>query len=566
MRLIIVSVFAALISLQASSMSQRIIYDYDHYLILSERYFDMQNFDSCLHYNYILAHYYTQNKDTVGIVNTWYHIGIINLLQNKPTRAQAALIIAKRYITNRTDVNKELKIIFYNLSSKALPEFRTPAGLSSGYMRKLSYLAQLYKAIFDLQNNQFNNTVKTSLQQLICNMTIQADTNWFGYAKANMLMGEIFYNTDDYIKCIPYYESAINTLEKLRKINVDWVNSYRCFLSALYNTGQKEKQDASFKRIEKNNLIKKRRYSYYFIKGEYLRFTFVKEALAAYLQAYYTVDTLFDDRNALNLKIFYYYANSGQYDSAKVWLKKLDQNDMNDFDMIRTAYSCAKIRDIVIGDRLAKKVELKKFWYSKEILYWLGRYYFIKNDYTKSENYHNLYIHCLLSTNYDYFYDKLMSYSDLGYCYWYDKAEYKKSLECYHKAVYAVTRTNAPADYYQIPDINHSFSDKNLARELANKAECFYEISHMRNTKADTIRDLKASLNNLELSMIVAHRYKMSLSSDEQRYQYADCFQYRYPYIVKVCLELYRQTGDPTYANKAFDHSEKSKSSMLLST
>jgi CHAT domain-containing protein len=159
-----------------------------------------------------------------------------------------------------------------------------------------------------------------------------------------------------------------------------------------------------------------------------------------------------------------------------------------------------------------------------------------------------------------------MGFSDLGYFYWYGKADYKKSLEYYHKAVFELVHTRAPDNYYQMPDINKSFGDKELARELGNKGECFYEVSHLCKTKAETILDLKASLDNLELSEIVAHRYKMSLSSDEQRYQYADGIQHRYPYIINVCIVLYSQTGDTNYARKAFEYSEKSKSSMLLST
>src|ERR1035437_2670440 len=66
---------------------------YDNYVKLSVRNFNLENFDSCLHYNYILAYWYTSDKDTIATVNTWYAIAIINLLQEKYSQAQAAQII-----------------------------------------------------------------------------------------------------------------------------------------------------------------------------------------------------------------------------------------------------------------------------------------------------------------------------------------------------------------------------------------------------------------------------------------------------------------------------------------
>lgn len=106
----------------------------ERYAQLSEKYFDKQNFDSCLHFNYILAHYYTQNNDTIDIVTTWYNIGIINLLQKKPAQANGAQIIANQYISiKNNETYDQLKSIYNSiLNFKRLPTDLTGFGNLSG--------------------------------------------------------------------------------------------------------------------------------------------------------------------------------------------------------------------------------------------------------------------------------------------------------------------------------------------------------------------------------------------------------------------------------------------------
>ena len=547
---------------------------YERYTILSEKYFDKQEFDSCLHYHYILAHYYSNNHDTINLVNTWYNIAIVNLLQEKHAQAQAARIIAHQYITSNNTSYRRLDNVYYSIrefkthntkSMYDLSGFRNLTGHACIFFRRLCYIQPLLKGEYDYRNKDLTSA-KIILHKLLRELKEKGDVNWFGYARANMLMGDCFYEKNEYFNSIFYYETAIRIYEINQIYNTDWMNTYRRFLDALWYTGQSEKRDSCFQRIEKGDFIKKTRAGYYFIKGDYLKYTSKQETSDAYLQAYYSSNFDTKTKNDLTERIIYQYVNSGQYDKAKVWMKKFDDNHADDYDKLVFAYCCAKLGDTIRGNNLIKSLEIKKLWFYKDMVFWVGQYFFEAKNYKKAELYYTLCERYLLKNKSHNYYFNMNTFSRLGYFYWFGKANYRRSLEYYHKAVCQLVNEQVPDDLYQIPDINKSISDLEYSRELSNKAQAFYEVSKLQKTKAGKLRDLKASLANLEASLAVAYRYKMSLSRDEQRYEYADNIKYRYPYVINVCIELYRETGDIQYAHKAFEYAEKSKASLLLST
>jgi len=547
--------------------------DYNRYIRSSERCFDVQNFDSCLYYHYILAHYYANKHDNAGLVNAWYNIAIIDLLQKKYAQAKAAQTIACQYILHNMNNYNDLRNIYYSIldvknqaSRKLLPSITLNlTGLKPALLRKLYYMPQLSKAEYEYNNDQLTQA-KETLWQLLHDLKEKSDTNWFGYAKANMLIGEILYTIDDYIHSLVYYEIAIHIYESNNIFDDDWMTAYNHFLYDLLFTGQSEKRDSCFRRIERSNLINKNRARYYFIKGDFVRSISYEEAIEAYLQAYNSPLLGVVSRNKLISRIAYFYVRTEQYDQAMVWLKKLDTVNMENYDKARIAYSYFKLGDINRGDALMKGIENKELDYNEDILFWLSKYYFETKNYDKAGVYYNLYALYLLKAYENEHYYTMNGFSALGYFYWYGKADYWRSLQYYHKAVFELVKEHAPADIYQMPDINQSINDQFLTRELNNKGEAFYAVSKLRKTKVEILRDLKASLANFELSFTVAHKYKMSLSRDEQRYEYANYIQHRFPYIINVCLDLYQKTSQQVYANKAFEYAEKSKASLLLST
>jgi len=531
----------------------------------------MQRIDSCLYYNYILAHWYTLDKDTTGIVEAWYSIAIINLLQKKYLQAQAARTIAHWYIPN----NKRYKHLEHIYNSVLQFKQRTPPLMQNysdfhnlptlSLIGKLCYLQPLLKSEDDYQNYQFKEA-KAILQKLLNDMKSKRDTNWFGYAKTNMLMGKCHYTKDD-IYSIPYYETAIRIYEAKNIYNSDYADSYRCFLDALWVTGQCEKRDTYFQRLTKINLLGKNRSEYYFIKADFVRFYSPKEALNGYLQAYYTIDESKESRNKLKKKIIYYYTMTDQYEKAIEWFKKTNLENINSLDKIMIGHSYFKLGYISTSqDYIRSALKSYEVDHDLNVLYWVAKYYLGIKQSSKAESYYKLFLQLMLKLYSNDHPRIAISYGALGYFYWFGTADYQKSLEYYHRAVFQLVKGETPKDLYRLPDINKSFDDKDLSLELNNKAEAFYEVAKLKKDKNIRLRELKASLANLELSFTVAYRYKMGLSLDEQRFEFADNIKHRFPYIIKVCNTLHKETGNIFYAKKAFEYAEKSKASLLLST
>ena len=541
------------------------------YARLSVRYFELQNFDSCLYNNYILAHYYTIHHDSASIVKTWYSIAFVNILQEKYTQAQAAQMIALRYIRQKTTFYKDLSNIYNNLLNhtylslpyKVSPDLKTIKSSSIPF-DKLTYTQQLLKSMYNYNHKKYNLS-KTLLSGLLYSLEKQGYTNWFGYAKSNLLMGECLYAQYDYIHCISYCKIAINFYEKNQSYNTNLATAYRKLLNAWWYTGQSEKRDSCFRIIEKSKLIKKCRAGYYFIRGDFIRDFSTQEAIYCYLQAYYSQD-VDSNKTELNKHLIFYYALTGQFDKALLWFNKLDASVADDFDKVMAAYSYNKSGEINKSNALMAGIKESDHWYDQTIFYWLGKFYLETKNYGRAEYYYTRYMTYLVNSSRANNYFNSIGYSALGYCYWFSRADYQRSLQLYHKAVFALVNQEAPDNYFQMPDIDKSISDKDLARELSNKAEALYEVSKQCKTRKEQIRHLQASFNNLELSLNLSNHYKMRLATDEQRFSYADLIKYEYPYVINVCLALYDKTGKQWYVNKAFEYAEKGKASLLLST
>jgi hypothetical protein len=242
---------------------------YERYAKLSVRNFNVQNFDSCIHYNYILAHKYSLDGDSANLANTWNFIAIINLLQEKYSRAQAARIIAHRFGFHNKKLDYVYKSILEYKNNRIIPQgisiHEISEGLSAIPFSKLIYIQPLLKAKNDFRNGQFSEIVIT-LQRLLSDMKAKGSTDWFGYAEACLLLGDCFYFVDDHIHSISYYEASIRISEKNQMYNITWINSYGGMLNALWFTGQSEKRDSCFQRIEKEGVINNNRAAYYSVK------------------------------------------------------------------------------------------------------------------------------------------------------------------------------------------------------------------------------------------------------------------------------------------------------------
>lgn len=157
-----------------------------------------------------------------------------------------------------------------------------------------------------------------------------------------------------------------------------------------------------------------------------------------------------------------------------------------------------------------------------------------------------------------------MIYNFTGIYYW-NKGDFRKSLQEFQKALLAVLPDESGKGLFADLNFSRCTSYKSLIEYLNNKGEAFYQLSKQQRNKDEEIKYLKECYKNLNLSIEQMYRYKLRLSSEEQKYLYSGLKSRRYPNIIKVCLELYKLTGDIQYHYKAFEFAEQGRAAIMLS-
>ncbi|NJO92766.1 MAG: hypothetical protein HC831_30220 [Chloroflexia bacterium] len=125
-------------------------------------------------------------------------------------------------------------------------------------------------------------------------------------------------------------------------------------------------------------------------------------------------------------------------------------------------------------------------------------------------------------------------YNRIGNYYWVNKEDYSKALEYFHKAALALLPHESNPDFYADLNYRSCISVLNLITALNNKGEAFYQLSKIRNTKKESLRDLKECYKNLGLSLDYMYSYKMQQTTEEQKYFYSNFTSHKYPNFIKV--------------------------------
>lgn len=161
-------------------------------------------------------------------------------------------------------------------------------------------------------------------------------------------------------------------------------------------------------------------------------------------------------------------------------------------------------------------------------------------------------------------YDLSLVYDYTGNYLW-RKGKFNKALDQFQLSIIAILPNEIDLNPYSNLNYNNCLSYSNLYSYLNNKGETFYQLSKLRNSPNEKIRDLKECLKNLNLSIEQIYTYKMQLSTEEQMFLFSELTNQKYPNIIKVCLELYNLTGDTKYSYQAFRYAEQGRAAIMLS-
>ncbi len=138
----------------------------------------------------------------------------------------------------------------------------------------------------------------------------------------------------------------------------------------------------------------------------------------------------------------------------------------------------------------------------------------------------------------------------------------QEALNEFHAAVRSAVFDFDLNDPYSNPSLdNDIISYPVLMNALYGKAEALLSLYH----EHKDVGALKTCLQSLEVANLLAAKMRSTYQGQESKLFITEFSHSGFDKAIDVAYELYRITGDPEYANKAFIFAEKSKSSVLLS-
>lgn len=139
----------------------------------------------------------------------------------------------------------------------------------------------------------------------------------------------------------------------------------------------------------------------------------------------------------------------------------------------------------------------------------------------------------------------------------------EKALESYRKGINANVFDFSSSDGFQNPELsNEIISEPVLLELLFGKANALSRL-HERSGELDY---LLASLQTLELANMLTEKMRSSYLGEESKLVITGNARVGFDRTIQTAYELYLETNDEAYANKAFVSAEKSKSSVLLAS
>lgn len=146
--------------------------------------------------------------------------------------------------------------------------------------------------------------------------------------------------------------------------------------------------------------------------------------------------------------------------------------------------------------------------------------------------------------------------------------EYTKSFQNIQKALMANCMNYMDSSIFSNPISNIPLSDFILLQTSVLKCRVLQEwadsLQRIGNEN-ESISFYKAAVENYFFCLKIISRLRNSYVSEESKIYLTEKISFIYEDGINICRLLYRKTNDPSYIDKAFSFSEKSKAGLLLS-
>ncbi|MDE5423203.1 CHAT domain-containing protein [Ancylomarina sp. DW003] len=171
-----------------------------------------------------------------------------------------------------------------------------------------------------------------------------------------------------------------------------------------------------------------------------------------------------------------------------------------------------------------------------------------------------------LNKSYDIYLEKFgLKHPDTANCLknfgavYFKEKDYLKALEYYQKALISSTYDFHEQEFVGNPSINQVDGQLATVDIIKDKASTLFEL--YKSTKQ--IKYLKFSLETYNLGIEIIEQIRIAYQDEESKLALNANEEETYSKAIEVAAELYELTGNSAYKEKAFQYSEKAKSSSL---
>jgi CHAT domain-containing protein/TPR repeat protein len=155
-----------------------------------------------------------------------------------------------------------------------------------------------------------------------------------------------------------------------------------------------------------------------------------------------------------------------------------------------------------------------------------------------------------------------LSYKHLG-DYFINRVDYNSALLYYQEALIAIVNDFNDPDIFSNPSINSSLYDIRLLDVLKSKSLAF-KLSSLEQLDLETkVKNMKESLETIELAMQLINRIRRDYLTDESRIYLAENEKETYIHATNISHYLYTLTGDPMYRQKMYQITVQAKAAIL---
>ena len=143
------------------------------------------------------------------------------------------------------------------------------------------------------------------------------------------------------------------------------------------------------------------------------------------------------------------------------------------------------------------------------------------------------------------------------------------AIQYYQNAIISLVDSFQIKDPLVDPPLKNVISDIQLVEELKKKALAMEKLADIYLSEFDyknSFRYFNASLNSLTKATQLIYRLQIGFENEESKFFLSQNQESSFLEAIKISYKLYNQTKKTEYINRAFEFSERSKSSNLLAS